>query len=262
MKQGVVTDMEKATLSQIFGDLWSIIVDETNRKAGDEISPVLKALLQSREMRLSKREIRNEYQNDIQGNSVNLVRTPDIEDGPLRIQLSLNEFLPPSQRLMRAAALLIQRSYMEDNAMRINRRRKNKNRRRKSNKSRKNGSRRRHLNLHDRIRRSVDWFGIDDIYDDSNEEETMQNDFYNNHGDGNDYDDPSIIELLEVAERHHLRRQREQQNADDIEIQVIPFELFSFIRDDYIDEQSMDDDYQEFDDEDDFGEYYDDWIGN
>lgn len=100
LKLGHVTEMEENTLSIIFGSLWEIIKEESLRSEDAEMNPVLAALLQSREIRLAKREINFQK---ITRNAVNLPSLPVAD----KFDVS------PAQRILQKAAALIQRYYID-----------------------------------------------------------------------------------------------------------------------------------------------------
>lgn len=101
LKQGSVTEQEEDVLKSIFGDLWSVIVDEANRSSDDPVHPLLDILLQSNEVKHNKRD--SPYENDVEQNSVGLT----------------NQNLSPSDQLLHRTWSIVSRSMLEKNELEI-----------------------------------------------------------------------------------------------------------------------------------------------
>lgn len=100
LKLGHVTETEEDTLAIIFGSLWEIIKEEALRSENTEMNPVLAALLQSKEIRLAKREI------NFHKITRNSLRLPSL---PVTAKFDVS----PAQRILQKAASLIQRYYID-----------------------------------------------------------------------------------------------------------------------------------------------------
>lgn len=229
IKLGKVTELEKQTLSGIFGDLWTIIDDEVNRSADDEMNPILVSLLQSRVLRMKKREINRDFTNDINGNSVKTIKIHETDSVPLRINLNLEETLPPSQRILRTAAAVIHGSKLRKKYM--HQRRKHAQRR-KLNKLRKTYP---HIR---RVKKSP-------IFDIVESHEPF--DVYKPDDTSYEMESPTVTELIELARLHKLRRKkmRESEIKQDISgNNRFQFHEFVGLNDYYSDDSSEEiDDY-------------------
>lgn len=142
-RKGNVSPDEEKTLKEIFGDLWIVIEEEVNRVEGEEMNPILTALLQSHENRLKRALVQHHSrpqrqawkrvekkddgdaglevveQNDIFGNTVDRVRVTRFPKAFMEVNPAE---LSPQQRLMRHAALLI-RQWFDENSPSRNARR-------------------------------------------------------------------------------------------------------------------------------------------
>lgn len=97
LKQGSITDQEEDVLKSIFGDLWSVIVDEASRATDDPVHPLLDILLQSNEVKHNKRDI--SYSNDIEKNTIGLKESK----------------MSPSDQLLHRTWSIVSRSMLEKN---------------------------------------------------------------------------------------------------------------------------------------------------
>lgn len=150
-RKGNVSPEEEATLKEIFGDLWIVIEEEVNRAEGEEMNPILKALLQSPDNRLKRALVQRDdsentglleedyEQNDIYGNGVDRVRVTRWPKAFVDVDTAE---LSPQQRLMRHAAVLI-RQWFDENSAPIVRAKKNSIRQRKLSRRARNQLRRR-----------------------------------------------------------------------------------------------------------------------
>lgn len=203
-RKGNISPDEEATLKDIFGDLWIVIEEEVNRPDGEEMNPILKALLQSNDNRLKRALVQNqqhndeetgmevEEKNDVFGNSVDLVR---VTRWPKSfVELNAVE-LSPQQRLMRRAAFVIRQWFDENGSKsrsvrgrvglkqkKVNKEKRRSGRRtanRRKNKNGRGGRRKKKQNL--RPKRHNTEIYVDD-----------------NHGyhDYNDFDDESYDDLM------------------------------------------------------------------
>lgn len=89
-----------------------MLVVEARRKEGDEMNPVLKTIIQSEEVRLAKRDIKQQIGNDIYKNSIRRVFRGDDESGP-KPYLALDDdrkLLSPSERLLKMVAAIVFKS--------------------------------------------------------------------------------------------------------------------------------------------------------
>lgn len=97
LKQGSVTEEEEDVLKSIFGDLWSVIVDEAGRASDDPVHPLLDILLQSNEVKHNKRDVT--YENDVERNTVGLKERK----------------MSPSDQLLHRTWSIVSRSMLEKN---------------------------------------------------------------------------------------------------------------------------------------------------
>lgn len=211
MKLGQVSDEEKLALKKIFGDLWSIIIEEVNRNIDEdpEMNSVLKALLQSEGMKVSKREIQQRH-------------------------LVINSDLSPAQRIMRAAVVMLNKFYATKNGDKkktlpirwgLRRRKGIRKMARKNQNDISELMAARSGPIVMRVKRQnsdQDYYDDDfEYYDDegvaSDDEDDNDISFGINSRQylSNDYDDPSINELIALAEKHRMRRQREEMINDE-----------------------------------------------
>ncbi|XP_055535720.1 uncharacterized protein LOC129724664 [Wyeomyia smithii] len=112
LRQSLLSSEERLALRNIFGSIWDMMVDESHRKKSEPRNPVLSILLNSREIRQGKQEIRAQFDSDTQGNSIQKVfKTQKFRP----IKLTDDSGVEPSQRLLRMVAAIIQKSYKESN---------------------------------------------------------------------------------------------------------------------------------------------------
>lgn len=134
LKQGHVSKSEEVALERIFGNLWPLLVVEARRVEGDEMNPLLKTILQSEEVRLSKRDITKQIGNDIFKNSVRRVYRGE-DDKAAKPYISLDDdrkFLSPSQRLLNMVAAIVHKSSItEKSKAKLRQQQKRKNLRKK-----------------------------------------------------------------------------------------------------------------------------------
>lgn len=154
-RKGNVSPAEEMTLKEIFGDLWIVIEEEVNRSENDEMNPILKALLQSHDLRLKRALMQHQQQqlepmhqrerqqqrhqrkqvqeeqglevgegNDIFRNSVDRVRVTRWPKSFIEVNAAE---LSPQQRLIRHAAFLI-RQWFDENPTRNSRKGLKRNR--------------------------------------------------------------------------------------------------------------------------------------
>lgn len=125
---------EEVALEGIFGNLWPLLVVEARRVEGDEMNPLLKTILQSEEVRLSKRDITKQIGNDIFKNSVRRVYRGE-DDKAAKPYISLDDdrkFLSPSQRLLNMVAAIVHKSSItEKSKAKLRQQQKRKNLRKK-----------------------------------------------------------------------------------------------------------------------------------
>ncbi|KAL1401217.1 hypothetical protein pipiens_006788 [Culex pipiens pipiens] len=94
-----------ATIKQLRHDLLS-----AEERRSEPRDAVLSVLLNSREVRLGKKDINQKFQNDIEGNSVQKVYKPaDAKT----VQLSDDLTVEPSQRILRMVAAIVQKAYKD-----------------------------------------------------------------------------------------------------------------------------------------------------
>lgn len=134
LKRGHVSEGEEAALEGIFGNLWPLLVVEARRVEGEEMNPLLKTILQSEEVRLSKRDITKQIGNDIFKNSVRRVYRGE-DDKAAKPYISLDDdrkLLSPSQRLLNMVAAIVHKSStMEKSKAKLRQQQKRKNLRKK-----------------------------------------------------------------------------------------------------------------------------------
>lgn len=98
-----LSEHDQNLLHMTYGDLWQLIVKEAKRPAGEDVSPILKSLIEAREAHRSSVEMGN----DVEKNSLQkVVRRSDQIPARL-VTLRLSESIPPAQRLLKVAAILI-----------------------------------------------------------------------------------------------------------------------------------------------------------
>lgn len=131
LRQGHVTEMEQETLSKIFGDLWPVMVTEAERSKDNEMNPLLRTILDSEEVRHTKRDIAKQIGNDIYKNSVRRVYRGDNSDDSVKAQrpyIAMDDerrLLSPSERLLRMVAAIVHKANaMERTARKIKQQRK------------------------------------------------------------------------------------------------------------------------------------------
>lgn len=129
-----MSESESGALEQIFGNLWPLLMAEAKRVEGDEMNPLLKTLLQSEEVRLSKRDITKQIGNDIFKNSIRRVYRGE-DDKAAKPYISLDDdrkSLSPSQRLLNMVAAIVHKaSAMEKSAAKLRQQQKRRNLRKK-----------------------------------------------------------------------------------------------------------------------------------
>jgi hypothetical protein len=127
LRQGHVTDDEKLALEKIFGDLWQVILDEAKRQKNDEMNPLLRTILQSEEVKLTKRDIKQQIDNDIYKNSIRRVYRGD-DSKTQRPYIAMDDerrILSPSERLLRMIAAIVHKTNaMERTAKKIKQQKK------------------------------------------------------------------------------------------------------------------------------------------
>lgn len=110
LRQDKLLAEEREALEKIFGNIWELITEDIRREKHEPRNEILSVLLNSREIRLGKQEIRHLLDNDIQGNSIQLV----FNRGKTKpIQLSHDITVGPPQRLLHMAAAVIQKAYQD-----------------------------------------------------------------------------------------------------------------------------------------------------
>ncbi|KAL7043036.1 hypothetical protein ACKWTF_001369 [Chironomus riparius] len=116
LKSNELTDDEKSSFEKIFGNsLWSLMVDEASRTNDVEMNPLLKTIMSSEEVSLAKRDIENNFGNDIYKNSLRRVYRGSNYSG-LKSQkpyISLDDdkkVLSPSERLLNMIAAIVHKS--------------------------------------------------------------------------------------------------------------------------------------------------------
>lgn len=254
LKLGAVTPEESTTLASIFGDLWEFIVEESKRNPSEEMNPLLKTLLQSEEVRLMKREIKKEFGNDIQKNSVRKIYRGNAQRAS-KTYIPMDDdktLLSPSEQVMKMVAAIIHKANLEKKIAKANKQQTQ----RKSRQQNPLGivtvrkPHKRHLRRHNkkesmnRIKRELVSLRVsmqemmallaqqtleneseEDYQNDESYEEyyPMENANYEEnpyqHTLQDDYEDGSVYELIQIAETHRLRRQKadKMQELDDYE---------------------------------------------
>ena len=135
LKAGHVSENERVSLEKIFGDLWALIVAEAERVEDEDINPLLKTILQSEEVRLSKRDITKQIGNDIFKNSVRRVYRGDERKTP-KPYISIDDdrkTMSPSQRLLSMVAAIVHKAnVMEKEKLRLRQKEKRKMQKKKT----------------------------------------------------------------------------------------------------------------------------------
>lgn len=112
LKQGHVTEVERLALEKIFGDLWPVISNEAKRPKSEEMNPLLRTILRSEEVKLTKRDITQQIDNDIYKNSVRRVYRGD-DSKAQRPYIAMDDdrrLLSPSERLLRMVAAIVHKT--------------------------------------------------------------------------------------------------------------------------------------------------------
>lgn len=110
LRHDLLSAEERRSLHNIFGEMWTLMVEDSRRKRSEPRDAVLSVLLNSREVRLGKKDINQKFQNDIEGNSVQKVYKPaDAKT----VQLSDDLTVEPSQRILRMVAAIVQKAYKD-----------------------------------------------------------------------------------------------------------------------------------------------------
>lgn len=112
LKDKEIGAADKKFLKHIFGDLWQLMEDESNRPRTEHINPILGALLH--ELHLLRQ--RSKQTNDIEGNTIEKtiqqLHFKANDQIPIRLsKLQVKQVLPLSQRLLRVAAILIHEAF-------------------------------------------------------------------------------------------------------------------------------------------------------
>lgn len=113
LRQGHVSESERLALEKIFGDLWPMLVAEAKRGEGEEMNPLLKTIIQSEEVRLAKRDIKQQIGNDIYKNSIRRVYRGNDESSSPKPYLALDDdrkVLSPSERLLKMVAAIVHKA--------------------------------------------------------------------------------------------------------------------------------------------------------
>lgn len=256
LKLGGVTPDESVTLSNIFGDLWEFIVEESKRDPREEMNPLLKTLLQSEEVRLMKREIKEEFGNDIQKNSVRKIYRGNAQRASKTyIQMDDDKtLLSPSEQVLKMVAAIIHKANLEKKIAKA-RKHHNQKKKRQQNplgivtvrKPHKRHFRRANKKENiNRIKRELVSLRVSmqemmallaqQTLENESEEDYQNDESYEEYQDypmestnyeanpyqhklQDDYDDGSVYELIQIAETHRLRRQKADniQELDDYE---------------------------------------------
>lgn len=98
-----LSEYDQNLLHTTYGDLWQLIVKEAKRPAGDDVNPILKSLIEARETHRSSVEMGN----DVEKNSLQKVLRRRDQIPARLVTLRLSESIPPAQRLLKVAAILI-----------------------------------------------------------------------------------------------------------------------------------------------------------
>lgn len=123
-------------MEKIFGDLWPLLITESERDDNDEMNPLLRTIIQSEEVRLAKRDITKQIGNDIYKNSVRRVYRGDGEKTQ-KPYISLDDdrkSLSPSERLLKVVAMIVHKAnVLEKSQAKLKQKQKRKSLRRKKN---------------------------------------------------------------------------------------------------------------------------------
>lgn len=135
LKQGHVSAGEQVALEKIFGDLWPLLLVEASRVEGEDMNPLLRTLIQSEEVRLSKRDITKQIGNDIYKNSLRRVYRGEDEDAA-KPYISLDDDrkrLSPAERLLKMVAAIVHKANAAERAQaKLRHKQKRKNLRKKA----------------------------------------------------------------------------------------------------------------------------------
>lgn len=123
LKLNRISKHEHRALQRVYGSLWHLMVEESNRLSSNaEMNPVLKSLLHAQENRL-KTALSIQYANDVSENTVaKIVKKYQIKgDDKIAVQLAAQNSwsLSPAQRILTAAALLIYENSRSDKNPRL-----------------------------------------------------------------------------------------------------------------------------------------------
>lgn len=199
-----VSTAEEKSLESIFGNLWSLIKDEAARDInGDEpMNPMLRTILNSEEVRLSKRDISAQIGNDIYKNSLRRVYRGGEQKQPYISLDDDRKLLSPAERLLNMVAVIVHKSNVAEKAQA-------KKLHNNSNKNKKKKAKRnpfgivtmqkpkqrfvdRILSINNRMKRSLIKFGTDLAEMVMEEDDGVDTDDYMDDEDDIDYDYPAL----------------------------------------------------------------------
>lgn len=277
LRLGHVSESEKESLEKVFGDLWSLMVTEAKRSDDDEMNPILKTIIKSEEVRLGKRDITKQIDNDIYKNSIRRVYRgdPKRSAAPYISFDDERKLLSPKQRILNIAAAIIHKENLKEmSKAKLKKTPKRKNERRRNEKNplgivtlRKRNRKpyiERVFNMN-RMKRSLISLGrdlldmkaivnqvnqyeleetdgqmanddkgyfdqqFDDDYNDDDDytDENVQQDGNWNYDDlfagefmargnyGDDYENGSVMEFINLAKQRDRRQQNSNEDGDD-----------------------------------------------
>jgi hypothetical protein len=114
LKQGHVTINEQKSLGKIFGSLWPLMTAEAERDVNvEDMNPLLKTILNSDEVRLKKRDITAQIDNDIYKNSLRRVYRGKVPKNSPKPYIAIDDDqkqLSPSERLLNMIAAIVHKS--------------------------------------------------------------------------------------------------------------------------------------------------------
>lgn len=223
LRQGSVTEHEKDVLKSIFGELWSVVSAEAERKESDPVNSLLQVLYDSNEMKSNKRNSR--FSNDVELNTIELKKSKSTS----------SKLSPADQLLHRIWSITSESILKQNNAEKEARYKMNKNQRKKLRRGPTNfktdfeidtfpekpNRRYKRISTHNRKKRSFHITKSDDLAEmkalvkylnaqDNNDtsEENIDFDFLGNSEitKPKSKSMPSIYELFYLAEKHRRRR--------------------------------------------------------
>uniref|UniRef100_A0A182S9Z5 Uncharacterized protein n=1 Tax=Anopheles maculatus TaxID=74869 RepID=A0A182S9Z5_9DIPT len=116
MKSDALSSMEQDAFEHIYGSIWELVVEESQRHRGQPRNAILTALLASPELRQTPPENPTKLNNDITHNAI-------PKEFKTKAQTSVSHE-GPAQRVLHTAAAIVQKYYQRQAKHKINSKRK------------------------------------------------------------------------------------------------------------------------------------------